>query len=80
MTQKALLLQVKVQQRLLNILEKTIQKLKEKRLESKNFKKAKENPLHKEKPKESSLKKISTIPASALKSGAVKYQSELEKG
>lgn len=59
---------------------KTIQKLKEKRLESKNFKKAKENPLHKAKPKEINLKKISPIPVSALKSGAVKYQSELEKG
>lgn len=60
-----------------------IRKLKEKRLESVNFKKAKNNPLYKEKPKESSLKKISKTPVTVLKNstknGAIRYQKELEK-
>ncbi|MED4455632.1 lysozyme family protein [Metabacillus fastidiosus] len=63
-----------------NISKATVKKLKEKRLESINFKKAKENPLYKEKPKESSLKKIAKTPVTALKNGAVRYQKELEKG
>ncbi len=61
-----------------------IRKLREKKLESANLKKAKTNPLYKEKPKESSLKKISKTPVTVLKtttkSGVQKYQNELEQG
>ncbi|WP_260287790.1 C40 family peptidase [Peribacillus aracenensis] len=58
-------------------------KLKEKKLKNANLKKVKTNPLYKEKPKESSLKKISKTPGVVLKnttkSGLQKYQNELEK-
>ncbi|MED3804438.1 bifunctional lytic transglycosylase/C40 family peptidase [Lysinibacillus xylanilyticus] len=55
-------------------------KLKRKVLNNKNLKKARINPLSKEKPKVSSLKKITKIPAVSLKKGTLKYQKELEKG
>lgn len=62
---------------------KVARKLKEKRLENANFKKAKENPLYKEKPKEkpkeTSLNKITKMPGVVFKKSVVKYQNELEK-
>ena len=65
-----------------------VRKLRQRRLRNRNFKKAKENPLHREKAKnesslksksQSSLKKLASSPAIALKKGAFQYQSELEK-
>jgi len=55
-------------------------KLKRKVLTNKNFQKARLNPLSKEKPKVSSLRKITKIPALTFKKGTLKYQKELEKG
>ena len=55
-------------------------KLKRKDLNNKNFKKARINPLSKEKPIKSSLKKIAKVPVLTLKKGTLKYQKELEKG
>ena len=54
-------------------------KLKRKEFNNKNFKKARENPLTKQKTKESNLKKIAKSPALVLKNGTLKYQKELEK-
>lgn len=59
---------------------KAARKLKEKKLSRKNFIKASQNPLSKEKKKENSLRKISKTPALVLKKGTLKYQEELEKG
>ena len=63
---------------------KGIQKIRRKRLENKNFKKAKKDPFYKESSKqESSLKKIATAPATVLKNGvkngAMQYKGQLEQ-
>lgn len=70
-----------------------VQKLRHKRLENKNFKKAKQNPLYKQDPKNSkekvllkknsSIKKLASTPTVVLKNavanGAMKYKGQLEQ-